>query len=181
MSNAEQRPETAFARVMWDRGVVTMPDGRHTEMLIQSNLFHGKLRQLPLTNMQTLQFGLSPSERWHLCNLTVSGGGISCQPVDTRYRSQKKFVPTLVAPPRPNKCPLVSSGGWTDWRKTSPCTAGTIPCFTVGTSPLLALTICLPAQRCWANTSHKNLAGGHVQLVGLPRGLLGVRTVLRPT
>jgi calmodulin len=79
---------------MWDTGAVVMPDGRSLEMLIQSNLFHGKLRQLPLTKMQTLQFGLSPSERWHLCNLTVSGGGISCQPVDGRYKTQKKFLPT---------------------------------------------------------------------------------------
>lgn len=93
--------ETAFGRVIWDDGTVTFPDGRRTEMLIQSNLFHGKLRQLPLTNMQTLQFGLSPADRWHLCNLTVSGGGISCQPVDTRYKSQKKFVPTL-----PGTCSL---------------------------------------------------------------------------
>jgi len=93
--------DTAFGRVIWDDGTVTFPDGRRTEMLIQSNLFHGKLRQLPLTNMQTLQFGLSPADRWHLCNLTVSGGGISCQPVDTRYKSQKKFVPTL-----PGTCSL---------------------------------------------------------------------------
>lgn len=90
----ESRPTTAFARVMWDTGVVIMPDGRNCEMLIQSNLFHGKLRQLPLTNMQTLQFGLRASERWHLCNLTISGGGISCQPVNFAYKAQKKFLPT---------------------------------------------------------------------------------------
>ena len=93
-AGAASAPATAFVRVMWDTGVVIMPDGRHCEMLIQSNLFHGKLRQLPLTNMQTLQFGLRASERWHLCNLTISGGGISCQPVNFAYKSQKKFLPT---------------------------------------------------------------------------------------
>ena len=93
-AGAAGAPATAFARVMWDTGVVIMPDGRQCEMLIQSNLFHGKLRQLPLTNMQTLQFGLRASERWHLCNLTISGGGISCQPVNFSYKSQKKFLPT---------------------------------------------------------------------------------------
>ena len=60
-ASAPSAPTTAFARVMWDTGVVIMPDGRNCEMLIQSNLFHGKLRQLPLTNMQTLQFGLRAS------------------------------------------------------------------------------------------------------------------------
>ena len=93
-AGAAGAPATAFARVMWDTGIVIMPDGRQCEMLIQSNLFHGKLRQLPLTNMQTLQFGLRASERWHLCNLTISGGGISCQPVNFSYKSQKKFLPT---------------------------------------------------------------------------------------
>jgi len=93
--------EPAFGRVIWDDGTVSFPDGRRTEMLIQSNLFHGKLRQLPLTSMHTLQFGLRPADRWHLCNLTVSGGGISCQPVDTRYKTQKKFVPTI-----PGTCSL---------------------------------------------------------------------------
>ena len=93
-AGAAGAPATAFARVMWDTGVVIMPDGRQCEMLIQSNLFHGKLRQLPLTNMQTLQFGLRASERWHLCNLTISGGGISFQPVNFSYKSQKKFLPT---------------------------------------------------------------------------------------
>ena len=96
---AEQK--TAFQRVLWETGAVIMPDGRPTEMLIQSNLFHGKLRQLPLTKMQTLQYGVSPADRWHLCSLTISGGGISCQPVDPRYKSQKKFLPT-----QPGLCSL---------------------------------------------------------------------------
>ena len=62
--------------------------------------------QLPLTNLNTLRFGRQfergpdrgssggSSERWHLCNLRVSGGGISCKPVDAACRAQKhrKFL-----------------------------------------------------------------------------------------
>ena len=62
--------------------------------------------QLPLTNLNTLRFGRQfergpdrgssggSSERWHLCNLRVSGGGISCKPVDATCRAQKhrKFL-----------------------------------------------------------------------------------------
>ena len=55
--------------------------------------------------MSTLQFGRQfgrtdrgSSDRWHLCSLSVSGGGINCKPVDAACRAQKKFLATSPGP-----------------------------------------------------------------------------------
>ena len=78
--------------------------------------------QLPLTNLNTLRFGRqfergpdrgssgSSSEQWHLCNLSASGGGISCKPVDAACRAQKhrKFLAMA-----PGQCSL-----WRDAKDT---------------------------------------------------------------
>ena len=92
-AGAAGAPATAFARVMWDTGVVIMPDGRQCEMLTHSGVMHcttilngfftQEVQGVPLVDWLRAMLGGALPQEWRLLDdLAGSAGNSSALPAD---------------------------------------------------------------------------------------------------